>query len=45
MAKKKNNNGNGKKLTTQQSVDSAVKSICDIMRRGNCAGPCSMSPN
>jgi type I restriction enzyme M protein len=36
MAKalKKNN---GKRLATQQSVNSAVKSICDIMRRSNCA--------
>jgi len=37
--KKGNGNGNGKgrRLATQQSVDQAVKSICDIMRRGNCA--------
>src|SRR5262249_55139389 len=28
-------NGNGKKLTSQQSVDAAIWSICDIMRRGN----------
>ena len=31
-------NGNAKasrKLTTQQSVDAAVWSICDVMRRGN----------
>jgi len=35
---KVNGNGNGKRLITQQSVDQAVKSICDIMRRGNCAG-------
>lgn len=27
--------GNGKTLATRQSVDQAVKSICDIMRRGN----------
>lgn len=31
-------NNNRKQLITQQSVDQAVKSICDIMRRGNCAG-------
>ena len=43
MAKKKNN-GNGKKLATQQSVDQAVKSICDIMRRGNCAGALQYVP-
>ena len=28
----------GKRLATPQSVDAAVKSICDIMRRSNCAG-------
>lgn len=43
MATKKNN-GNGKKLATQQSVDQAVKSICDIMRRGNCAGALQYVP-
>ncbi len=45
MAKrKKNNNGNGKRLASQQSVDQAVKSICDIMRRGNCAGAMQYVP-
>ena len=53
MAKKKkgNNgpgngqtNGNGKKLATQQSVNSAVKGICDIMRRSNCAGALQYVP-
>jgi type I restriction enzyme M protein len=46
MAKgqKKNNNGNGKKLATQQSVDQAIKGICDIMRRGNCAGALQYVP-
>jgi type I restriction enzyme M protein len=46
MAKgqKKSNNGNGKKLATQQSVDQAIKSICDIMRRGNCAGALQYVP-
>lgn len=46
MAKKKNSNGNGngKKLLTQQSVDQAVKSICNIMRRGNCAGALQYVP-
>lgn len=39
-----NNNSNGKRLTTQQSVDQAVKSICDIMRRGNCAGAMQYVP-
>lgn len=51
---RKNNNGNlpasptrqagGRKLATQQSVDQAVKSICDIMRRGNCAGALQYVP-
>jgi type I restriction enzyme M protein len=31
-------NAGGKKLATQQSVNQAVKQICDIMRRSNCAG-------
>ncbi|MCX7001192.1 MAG: hypothetical protein NT106_13005 [Candidatus Sumerlaeota bacterium] len=38
MPRGRKNNGNGKRLATPQSVDQAVKSICDIMRRGNCAG-------
>jgi len=37
-------NGNGRRLPTQQSVDQAVKSICDIMRRGNCAGAMQYVP-
>lgn len=41
---RKSKNGNGKKLATQQSVDQAVKSICDIMRRGNCAGALQYVP-
>jgi len=41
---KKNNNNNGKRLATQQSVDQAVKTICDIMRRGNCAGAMQYVP-
>src|SRR5436309_6479595 len=46
MAKrnKGNENGNGRRLATQQSVDQAVKSICDIMRRGNCAGAMQYVP-
>src|SRR5688572_30466841 len=39
MAKK-----NGKKLNTQASVNVAVKSICDIMRRSNCAGAMQYVP-
>ncbi len=37
-------NGNGKRLATQSSVNSAVKSICDIMRRSNCAGALQYVP-
>ena len=43
-SKTKNGNGNGKKLATQQSVNSAIKSICDIMRRSNCAGAMQYVP-
>lgn len=35
---------NGKALTGQSSVNSAVKSICDIMRRSNCAGALQYVP-
>jgi type I restriction enzyme M protein len=42
--RKQNNNVNGKRLASQQSVDQAVKSICDIMRRGNCAGAMQYVP-
>jgi type I restriction enzyme M protein len=44
MAKAKNGNGNGKPLATQQSVNSAIKSICNIMRRSNCAGALQYVP-
>ncbi|MGH7231250.1 MAG: N-6 DNA methylase, partial [Nitrospiraceae bacterium] len=37
-------NGNGKRLATQQSVNGAIKSICDIMRRSNCAGALQYVP-
>ncbi len=37
-------NGNGRRLATQQSVNAAVKSICDIMRRSNCAGALQYVP-
>lgn len=40
----RNNNGNGRRLAAPQSVDAAVKSICDIMRRGNCAGALQYVP-
>jgi cell division inhibitor SulA len=44
MAKRSNGNSNNRRLATQQSVDQAVKSICDIMRRGNCAGAMQYVP-
>ena len=28
----------GKRLATQQSVNTAIKSVCDIMRRSDCVG-------
>src|SRR5947199_10421730 len=37
-------NSNGKRHATQQSVNSAVKSICDILRRSNCAGALQYVP-
>jgi len=43
---RRNNNGNGnnRKLTTQTSVNGVVKSVCDIMRRSNCAGALQYVP-
>ena len=35
---------NGKRHATQQSLNGAVKSICDIMRRSNCAGALQYVP-
>src|SRR3984893_14659574 len=35
---------NGKRLATQQSVDAAVWSICDVMRRGNVASALQYVP-
>ncbi|MCO6451261.1 MAG: N-6 DNA methylase [Caldilineales bacterium] len=37
-------NKNGKRLVTQQSVNATVKTICDIMRRSNCAGAMEYVP-
>ncbi|MCY2928504.1 MAG: N-6 DNA methylase [Planctomycetota bacterium] len=37
-------NGNGRALNTQQAVNAAVKGICDIMRRSNCAGALQYVP-
>src|SRR5438876_9322834 len=44
MARVRARNGNGRRLTTQQSVNQAVKSICDVMRRSNCAGALQYVP-
>jgi len=43
---RKNGNGNGKNKTfgTQQSLNCAIKSICDVMRRSNCAGALQYVP-
>ncbi len=35
---------NAKAFNTQQSLNSAIKSICDIMRRSNCAGALQYVP-
>jgi type I restriction enzyme M protein len=37
-------NGKGKMYTTQQSLNSAIWSICDILRRSNCAGALQYVP-
>ena len=41
-----NGKGNGKsrKFNTQQSLDGYIKSVCDIMRRSNCAGALQYVP-
>ena len=45
MAKKKTPpKSNNKSLASQQSVNAAVKAICDIMRRSNCAGAMQYVP-
>jgi type I restriction enzyme M protein len=41
---RKSSNGNSKRLATPQSVDAAIKSICNIMRRSNCAGALQYVP-
>ncbi|MEF3253970.1 MAG: type I restriction-modification system subunit M [Deferribacterales bacterium] len=40
----KSNNGNNKRHTTPQSLNGTVKTICDIMRRSNCAGALQYVP-
>jgi type I restriction enzyme M protein len=44
MAKQSEKNGNGRKFNTQQSLDGYIKSVCDIMRRSNCAGALQYVP-
>jgi type I restriction enzyme M protein len=44
VRQKKNPNGNGKVLNTQQAVNSAVWNICNILRRSNCAGALQYVP-
>jgi len=42
---KRNGNGaNGKRHATQKSLNGAIKSICDVMRRSNCAGAMQYVP-
>lgn len=43
MAVKTTENDN-KKHSSQQSVNQAIKSICDIMRRANCQGAMQYVP-
>jgi type I restriction enzyme M protein len=40
----KNGNGNGKVLSTQQSINAAVWNICNILRRSNLAGALQYVP-
>jgi type I restriction enzyme M protein len=40
----KSKRNSGKRLATQQSVNGAVKAICDVMRRSNCAGALQYVP-
>jgi type I restriction enzyme M protein len=44
MPRRSDTSNNTRRLPTQQSVDQAIKSICDIMRRGNCAGAMQYVP-
>src|SRR5262245_10960079 len=37
-------NGNGRKFSSQQSLDSYIKATCDILRRSNCAGALQYVP-
>lgn len=44
--KKTNGNSNGqtRTLETPQAVNAAIKSVCDILRRSNCAGALQYVP-
>jgi len=44
MARAAKKNSNGRLFTTQRSLNGAVKSICDVMRRSNCAGALQYVP-
>ncbi|MFO0795913.1 MAG: class I SAM-dependent DNA methyltransferase [Gemmataceae bacterium] len=44
MAKRTKAAAGGKKHTTQQSVDAAIWSVCDVMRRGNVASALQYVP-
>src|SRR5262245_61952228 len=44
MAKTNKSNGNNRKFASQASLDSYVWSICDILRRSNCAGALQYVP-
>ena len=41
---KRASNANGKRHATQQSLNAAINSICNIMRRSNCAGAMKYVP-
>ncbi len=43
MSPKAGANG-ARRLASPQSVNAAVKSICDVMRRSNCAGALQYVP-
>ena len=44
MVRKAAANGNGRRLVTQQSLNGVIKSVCNIMRRSNCAGALQYVP-
>jgi len=45
MAKRsRNSNGNGRKFSSQESLNTYIKGVCDILRRSNCAGALQYVP-